>query len=168
VTACLLTVAVSFVSAVLPIVNLEAYLGGLAALGHATLWTTLGVSGAAAAGQMAGKTLFYLAGRGAVRLPNRLHRHAQADHRSAGPEQRTRAAAEDGHNARWRAWLEGTPVTALGLVATSASVGLPPFAIVSALAGVVRVPLASFVVAGLLGRWLRFAVVLGLIGTLAT
>ena len=43
----------------------------------------------------------------------------------------------------------------------SAFSGFPPFAILSVLAGQLRMSLTLFFVLGLVGRWLRFTAVLG-------
>jgi len=171
VTEYLLTLAVSFVSAVVPVVNLEAYLGGLAVLvDNGTIWVTLAIGAIAAVGQMAGKMLYYFAGRGALQLPKRLQRHARIaqDDEAVIVSAVKKKPSKLAGLLRWRERMERRPATAVGVVAVSASVGLPPFAVISALAGVVRVPVASFVVVGLLGRWLRFAVLLGAVGAAAT
>jgi len=48
----------------------EVYLGGAVLLGESrSAWGVAGLAGIAAVGQLADKTLFYLAGRGALRLP---------------------------------------------------------------------------------------------------
>lgn len=149
---------VAFLSALVPVLNLEVYLGGLAVFGDdAGVWDVVVLSGVAAVGQMAGKMLFFLAGRGVLVLPKRL-RHDAAKPPSP---RRARAAAR---LARWQERVEARPWLATGFVAVSASVGIPPFAVVSVLAGTMRVPLVVFAVAGLLGRWARFAFVLAVVG----
>lgn len=149
---------VAFLSALIPILNLEVYLGGLAVFGEdAGVWDVVVLSGVAAIGQMAGKMLFFLAGRGVLLLPKRL-RHDDA--RPPSPR-RARAAAR---LVRWQERVEARPWLATGFVAVSASVGIPPFAVVSVLAGTMRIPVLVFAVAGLLGRWARFAFVLAVVG----
>ena len=49
----------------------------------------------------------------------------------------------------------------------SAATGIPPFAILSVLAGQLRMNLVLFIGIGLLGRWLRFLAVLGGAGWLS-
>ena len=151
--------AVAFVSALVPVVNLEIYLGGVALLGQPLNgWEMAGLAAVAAAGQLAGKTLFYFAGRGVLTLPRRFLPAALTDGSTSA--RRTRMAAR---MRRWkqqiqdRRWLSGV------LVGASAAGGLPPFALVSVAAGTLRVPLPVFVMAGLAGRWVRFAVVLALV-----
>jgi membrane protein YqaA with SNARE-associated domain len=51
-------------------------------------------------------------------------------------------------------------VAAGALVFVSALTGLPPFAVLSVLAGQLRMSLALFLGLGFAGRWLRFAGVL--------
>lgn len=152
----LLTVA--FVSALVPVVNLEVYLGGMALLGvSGSWWEVTGFAAVAAVGQLAGKTLFYLAGRGALSLPRRIRVPAAS---TAESPRRARVAAR---MSRWQGRLQKRPWLAAGLVGTSASVGLPPFALVSVAAGSLRIPLPVFVLAGLAGRWVRFVAVLALV-----
>lgn len=148
--------AVAFVSALVPVVNLEVYLGGIALLGASqSWWEVAGLAGVAAVGQLAGKTLFYLAGRGVLTLPRRL--------RAAGSTERSRQRRIAARMARWQGLVERRRWLSGALVGTSASVGLPPFALVSVAAGSLRVPLPVFVLAGLAGRWARFAAVLALV-----
>lgn len=145
----LATFGYCIVSALLPFVNAEAYLLGVAALTRPpNVWLLAFV---AAAGQMVGKTLYYYAGRGSLQLP-RLMRRKQRPGRWA-----TRIAG-------WRDRAEGSPLFGAGLVLLSAFVGLPPFAAVSVLAGVVRLPVWIFVPLGLVGRYGRFLVCLLLPG----
>jgi membrane protein YqaA with SNARE-associated domain len=58
-------------------------------------------------------------------------------------------------------------VVAALLVFASASTGFPPLAIVAVLVGQLRMSLTLFFVIGLVGRWLRFAAVLGGAGWLS-
>ena len=50
---------------------------------------------------------------------------------------------------------------AAGLVLVSAYSGFPPFAVLAVLAGQLRMSLTLFLTVGLVGRWLRFATILG-------
>lgn len=129
-------------SALLPFLNAEVYVLAVGALaGPPDPWL---LAGSAAVGQMIGKTVIYCAGRGGLRLPRVLRR----DHRPG----RWSARLE-----RWRTRAEDRPITAAALVLVSAFTGLPPFASVSLLAGVVRHPIWLFEALGLLGRYGRFA-----------
>ena len=141
----LATFGYCIVSALLPFVNAEAYLVGLSALvDPPNIWLLAFV---AAAGQMVGKTVYYFAGRGSLELPKAMRR-----------KQRPGRWAE--RLKSWRRRAEERPVFAAALVLLSAFVGLPPFAAVSVLAGVVRLQVWVFVPLGLVGRFGRFAVCL--------
>ncbi|MBA3524285.1 MAG: hypothetical protein H0T85_06995 [Geodermatophilaceae bacterium] len=146
---------VAFLSALIPVVNLEVYLGGVAAVVEdisvaGVVWLSL----VAAVGQMFGKLLFFYAGRGDIRLPARMRRHT-------APKPGRRWARAQEQLARWRVRVQERPVMAAALVFLSASVGIPPFALVAVAAGTMRVPTLVFLLTGTLGRWLRFGLVLG-------
>lgn len=141
---------VAFVSALVPVVNLEAYLGLRAALADVNEVWLLGL--VAAAGQMVGKVIWYLIGASSLEwgwIKRRIEK----------PKAQARLV-------RWRTRTEERPVLAGFLVFASAVTGLPPFAIAAVLAGQLRMNLAGFVVLGLGGRWLRFSAVLGSVGWL--
>jgi len=111
-------------------------------------------------GQLAGKTLFYFAGRGVITLPKRFRKPVlEAAVTTERPRrERTVAAMKV-----WRQRVEDRPWLSVVFVGTSASVGLPPFALVSVAAGALRIPLPIFLIAGLAGRWARFVTVLALV-----
>ncbi len=122
-------------SGFVPILNAEVFLVGIAALApHDAL---PGVVVLAAAGQMVAKAGMYLGGRGVVRLPKGRRREEIA---------------------AWQARVERWRSKDL-LILVSASVGLPPLFVMSVLAGTLRFPFVRFLVAGFLGRLLRFGVV---------
>jgi membrane protein YqaA with SNARE-associated domain len=132
---CAVTFLVCFVSGLVPLVHSEAYLVSVSAL--SPLGVILPLTLSAALGQMTAKVVLYFGGRGVVRLP--LGRHRQKV-----------AAAQ----ARFEKRKGSTGV----FLFVSAFTGLPPFLAVSVLAGMLRLALRDFVVAGLLGRFLRFGV----------
>ncbi len=143
------TLGVALASALLPVINIEAYLIALAVShGSGTAWWFALV---ATAGQMAGKVLFYYAGQGAMRLPALSSRKAGSRWFDLGA---------------WHSRLAGRPWVSVGVVFASAASGVPPFAIISLLAGMLRVPLMWFLVAGSVGRYARFMVVLMVPGML--
>ena len=136
---------VAFASALLPFVNIEAYLGirgSVATVHH--LWL-LGF--VAALGQMLGKVVWYYLGANALSW-GWIRRKMEA------PKAKERLE-------RWRARTQERPGVAGFLVFVSAASGFPPFAILSVLAGQLRMAVAAFFALGLVGRWLRFASVLG-------
>lgn len=148
-TVYLATVGYCVLSALVPIVNAEAYLVALAALADPPdVWI---LAGCAASGQMVGKCIYYLVGRGALRLPRLLRRKEQPGRWARRLE-------------AWREKAERRPVYAAGLVLFSAFVGLPPFAAMAVLCGVIRLSPWLFVPLGLAGRYGRFAALLAVPG----
>jgi membrane protein YqaA with SNARE-associated domain len=136
---------VGFLSALVPLVNIEAYLGvrgSVAAMG--SVWL-LGF--AAALGQMLGKLVWYYLGASSLSW-------RWVKRRVETPKAQARLE-------RWRERTHERPVVAGGLVFVSAATGFPPFAILAVLAGQLRMSVWLFFSLGLVGRWLRFAAVLG-------
>lgn len=135
----LTTFGVCALSAVVPFVNAELYLIAASAMSPPAAIAPLIIAGAL--GQMVGKALMYYAGVGALVLPSeRLKRMvAQVEHKYRG-------AGAGG------ATLGG------GIIMFSATVGLPPFYIVAIACGLLRIPFAQFFVLGLLGRLVRFGI----------
>ena len=131
-TACfVLTVA----SAVMPWVNAEIVL-----LSFTTAASSPGTMAAfvvvATAGQMTGKMALYAAGYRGSRAPSeRMARILGA----------------------WRPRCEANPWRADWLVLVSSTIGVPPFIVTSLLAGALRMRIARFVVAGSIGRLIRFS-----------
>lgn len=126
---------IAFVSAVFPLVNAElAVLGFAAALPHPNLLMLVVVATGA---QMAGKCTMYWVGRRGTVL--------------ASP--RYAAAIE-----RWGHRFRGSGPRAGALVFLSSASGLPPFYVISTLAGAFRTSFVAFLIAGTAGRFLHFAV----------
>jgi len=137
-------------SALIPFLNAEAYISGVAAMAGDQLDTTLGLwvlAIVAAGGQMVGKTVWYMAGRHALDW-------GWLARKTAKPKWQASLA-------RWQRRIGNrTWVAALVLLA-SATFGFPPFAILSVIAGQLRIALPLFLVTGMVGRTLRFAGILG-------
>lgn len=132
-------------SALVPLINIEAYLGVRAAVASmGSIWL-LGF--VAAVGQMVGKLVWYYLGASSLNW-GWIRRKVEQPRNAARLE-------------AWRARTHHRPVVAGMMLFVSASVGFPPFAIVAVLAGQLRMSLALFLVLGLAGRWLRFVAVLG-------
>jgi len=136
----LAAVGVAFVSALLPVVNIEAYVAAVSAgaVGE-NLWLLCAL---VAVAQMAGKVVWFYAGANALRL-GWLRRRMSTPRRAAQLR-------------RWRQRVGGRPSIAAATVFTAAAASLPPLAVVSVLAGQLRVPLALFLAVGTTGRFLRF------------
>ncbi len=135
---------VSLVSGLVPVVNIEAYLLAVAVLAP-TLpgWPIVLI---ATLGQMAAKYVLYVSGRDGLRP--RAGRHAERLERAGRMLSEHRAGTS-------------------AVVACSALTGLPPFYAVSVMAGVLRLPLARFMLLAGACRVLRFAVVFYAPGLLA-
>jgi membrane protein YqaA with SNARE-associated domain len=134
-----------FASALVPIINIEAYLAVLASVSElGEIWL---LSLAAAVGQMAGKLVWYRIGVSSLGW-GWVRRKVETPKAQARLE-------------LWRSRTHDRPVAAGSLVLVSAVVGLPPFAVLAVVAGQLKMNLVLFLVLGLVGRWLRFVAVLG-------
>ncbi len=150
----LATLGVAIASAMIPLINLEAYLGALAVTGHAGegaagLWL---IAFVAALGQTVGKVIFYELGRSSLQW-GWVRRHIETPKRQQAL-------------ARWQAKVDDNRLGAGLLVFASASAGIPPLLVIAVIAGQLRVNRAVFVVNVLIGRTLRFAAVLFGVGLL--
>mgnify|MGYP006278199307 CR=1 FL=1 len=119
-------------SALLPWVNGEAILVSLVALSD-TDPTLLSV--VATVGQMTGKSIMYFVGWRTGALPK------------ASTSGRWQAVHRWFAQSRWRRWAT---------ILVSATLGLPPFYLVSILAGALKMGFGGFLVLGLIGRFLHF------------
>jgi membrane protein YqaA with SNARE-associated domain len=151
-----LTLGVAFGSALLPLVSVEIFLIGLAMQQPHIPWLLLGA--AVAVGQVGGKLLYYYAARGDLHLPKFMHRRKD----KVETERRLRWHRR---TKRVRMWIEALrekchrhPRWMVGTYGISSVIGLPPFMATSVLAGMVRMSLAAFLGAGLIGRFIRFSV----------
>jgi membrane protein YqaA with SNARE-associated domain len=135
------TLVTCFVAGLVPLVNAEVFLVGV------SMWAVTSTSQlplvalCAAVGQMTAKVLLYYAGMGMIELPRGRFRERL---------ERARSKIE-----RWRK----RPYL---VYAISATVGLPPFYLVSLAAGALRIGFSAFCAIGLAGRFLRFAIVVAL------
>lgn len=165
------------VSAVAPVLAVEAYVVGVAASRPTGVGVAVALS--AALGQTVGKSAVFLAVRsaGRSRWSRRLHRHALEAVGRAGPVAPGRPAsslwARAGHLLRrltqWAMRVLSGRWGAL-VVLLAGVLGVPPLLVVSAAAGASRLPLPVFVVACLVGRAVRLcalALVPGLVDVLA-
>lgn len=136
---------VSIASALLPLINLEAYLVGLAALSsEQRIWLLAAVGGA---GQMLGKVVWYYLGANALRW-GWIRRKVEKPKAQAKLE-------------LWRERTHERPLLGAAALFVSASAGVPPLAVMAVLAGQLRTSLTIFVPVVFVGRTLRFVAVLG-------
>jgi membrane protein YqaA with SNARE-associated domain len=131
----LTTYVVGVISGFVPVVNLEVYLVWVAALTPSS--KAVAITVLATLGQMTAKTLMYLAGAGILKISVKK------------PGKKLQAVQMK--MAQWQ--------HRLGLfMFMSAFLGVPPFYVVSIASGICRVPLPVFIIWGLVGRLLRFAI----------
>jgi membrane protein YqaA with SNARE-associated domain len=138
----------SVASALLPILNVEAYLAAVALEAkNLNAWELAMVGGA---GQAVGKIIWYYAGVNSMKLPWL---------RAKLETEKWRASYD-----KWHERTSGRPFFAGGVVFTSAVTGFPPLAVVAVLAGTLRMNFPIFLVTVLVGRMLRFWLVLAGVG----
>ncbi|MET0840014.1 MAG: VTT domain-containing protein [Marmoricola sp.] len=141
----LTTLVVSFASAVLPFVNIEAYLAAVgAAADGATLWV---IAGAAAIGQTTGKVLLYYAADWTMNLP--------------WTKRKMSTPKWEASYLRWQERINTHPGQTAAILFASASLGFPPLYVIAVLAGQLRVNIWLFVTTCLVGRFLRFLALVG-------
>lgn len=132
----LTTFGVAVASALVPVINIEIYLLGASALAPPAMVVPLIVAGTL--GQVIGKIGLFYAGTGALKLPGK----------------RLRAALE-----KMNAQMQERPHVGNVLVFVSATAGLPPYYLVTLAAGAARMNLPMFLLVSLVGRLIRFTVV---------
>ena len=132
----------SMASALVPLINIEAILVVAVSRAPGSAWWLLL---AATIGQMLGKVIWYWGGMHLDRAPW-VRNHLE--------KPKVRASLD-----KWHERAEGRPWFTAGLLFVSASTGIPPYAVTGVLAGTLRVPFWIFMLTGLLGRGLRFWVV---------
>ena len=131
----LLCFTLSIVSALVPWVNGEVILLSMTALAHSP-WARVLLVLSACAGQMAGKCVLYCAGKGVIPLrSDRMKKTIST----------------------WKGRFEQSPSKLLSLVFVSSAVGIPPFYVVTLLAGVLRLRFGPFFAVGACGRLVRFS-----------
>ena len=126
--------ALTVASAVFPWMNAEIVVLALPAVARSPI-ALAGLVLVATAGQMTGKCLVYWAGRGS----------------SALPSPRVARTIDD-----WRERMARRRSSPMALVFVSSAVGFPPFFVVTAMAGALKLNFPRFLLAGTAGRLLRF------------
>jgi membrane protein YqaA with SNARE-associated domain len=140
-----LALGIGAASAFVPFVNAELAVSGAAASGTAAF--AVGAAVAVAAGQTLGKLAIFEAGRRGSTWHQRSRRRTEPL-----PRWETRATT-----------LLATRWSGGAIVLLSATVGLPPLALVSAAAGLARARRADFLLCCLLGRTARFVTVAAIV-----
>lgn len=138
----------SVASALIPVLNAEAYLAYVAARLHSVPdWQLACVAGA---GQTIGKIIWFYAGRQTMRIPW-LRRKMQTPKWQASYD-------------KWHARIVGRPAVGGAITFASAFSGFPPLAVIAVLVGSLRMNFPVFLVTTASGRILRFWVVLAGVG----
>lgn len=137
-----LSLGVAVLSALVPLISAEVYVVGLVAYGSNLPWWAIGI--VLAVGQVAGKLAYYYGGRGSLKLPRLIRRKSD------------KVGRWGARLARFRDTCRRRPVFAFSFMLVSATCSLPPFAATSIVAGAAKIRLSSFIVAGLVGRFIRF------------
>ena len=135
----LTTFGVAVLSAVIPVINIEIYLLGASALAPRAMVIPLIVAGTL--GQVLGKIALYYAGTGALKLPGK----------------RLQAAMQ-----KMNTQMQERPHMGGALVFVSATSGLPPYYLVTLAAGAAKMNLPMFLLISLVGRLIRFTVVVAI------
>jgi membrane protein YqaA with SNARE-associated domain len=128
------TYIIAVISGFVPFVNIEVYLVWVAALTPRA--QGLPITILATLGQMTAKTLMYLGGAGIIKTTLRK------------PEEKMAAVRK-----KFERWKNQTSL----FIFLSAFLGVPPFYIVSVVSGALKIKLPRFLITGLVGRFLRFA-----------
>jgi membrane protein YqaA with SNARE-associated domain len=145
------TFLVAIASALIPLINIEAYLATVGALvDQFGLWP---VSFVAALGQTLGKAIWYEVGRQSMHWSYIQKRMQQPKWKQQYAKAQERA--------------ESHVLGAAALVFLSATLGFPPMAVIAVVAGQLEFHRWVFYATTLVGRTLRFAALLGGIGLLA-
>lgn len=132
----------SVASALIPVLNVEIYLAAIPN-SHSR---ALELAVYAGAGQTLGKIIWYYAGMHSMRV-SWLKRKMETEKWQAS-------------YATWHGRIVGRPVFAGGITFASAVSGFPPLAIVAVLAGSLRMNIGIFISTVLVGRIIRFWLVL--------
>lgn len=147
----LATFGVAVASALFPLINIEAYIAGVAALVDSVgIWP---VALVAAAGQALGKALWYEIGRASMSWPYIQKKMASPAWQRQYERVKTRT--------------DDRPWVGIALLFLSATSGFPPLAIMAVLAGQLSFRRVWFYLTTFVGRTLRFAAVLGGVSLLA-
>jgi len=133
------TFVIAVVGSVIPIISIELFFIAIAMTTGAG--DAVALCAIAAVGQVLGKLPVYYASRGVAQLSTRT------------PERAARLARVRKWASRWHPGV---------LLATSSTLGLPPFSLLATAAGVLAIPPRTFCLVVAVGRALRFAMIFAL------
>lgn len=143
-TILLLTFGFCILSALIPVLNAEAYLAAVAiTAGHVDIVWLAAIAGL---GQLVGKILWYEVGRRSMHL-------GWMRRQMAKPKWRKQYV-------KWSGRVQGRPWFSATVLFASALFGFPPLAVTAVLAGQLRMSFPVFAVTCFVGRSIRFWAVL--------
>lgn len=152
-----LALAVAVGSALVPFVSVELFVIGFAMQRPDISWAL--IAAVVAVGHVTGKLVYFYAARGAIHLPAFLRRRQREPR--VMTDRRLRWQLRTKRVRAWVAWTrekcEAHPHWMFGTYSLSAVAGLPPFMAMTVLAGLVRMKVAAFLGAGIIGRFIRFS-----------
>ena len=131
------TYILCLISGFIPIVNAEIFLIGLSSM--ITKPVVLPLSILAAFGQMTAKAIFYLSGRGILKI--------------SPPRYENKLNETKAKLIKWESKSEI-------LIFLSAFIGLPPFYFITFASGIIRMNFFRFFMSGFAGRFLRFGAIM--------
>ena len=138
----------SIASALVPILNVEAYLAAVALKAHSLSDWQLALVGGV--GQGVGKIVWYFAGIHSLKL-RWIRQKMETEKWQLSYE-------------RWHERIVGRPILAGAISFASAVTGFPPLAVIAVLAGTLRMNFPIFIVTVVAGRTIRFWLVLAGVG----
>ena len=141
------SLGMAVLSSVIPPVLIEPWVLGVAVTQPYIPWWALAL--VTAVGSVAGKLVYFYAGKGMLRLPSFLRRKQKDAEHVQG--------RWSGYMERFAIECEKRPTWTYGVLLLSSSTSLPPYFAVAVVAGVANVSLTNFVSACLIGRFVRFA-----------
>lgn len=140
-TLLLTSFAISVASALIPLINIEAYVVGISSSGVGSA-TAASLSIVCGAGQSAGKVVWY-------EVTKRGIDSGWAQKKLANGKVR------DSYD-RWVERMEGRPWYGGAIIFSAAFIGIPPLLVMAAVAGALKMPMWMFLPTVFVGRTLRF------------
>ncbi len=141
----LTTFGVSIASALIPLINIEIYLGGLAGAGVGA-GQSFAIAFAAGLGQTIGKVVWY--------------ELAQRSFESERVQKKLTNVKWRAAYAKWQERIQGRPWYAGAIIFASAFAGVPPLLVLAMVAGTLHMPRWVFIPTVLVGRVARFYLIL--------
>lgn len=140
-TLLLASFGISVASALIPLINIEAYVIGISSTGVGSA-AAITLSLVCGAGQSAGKVVWYEAARRGIDS-------GWMQRKLSGPK--IQASYQ-----RWVSRMEGRPWFGGAILFAAAFVGIPPLLVMAAVAGALKMPMWVFLPTILVGRTIRF------------